>query len=214
MSVSPFSIAPFSQGLRKDLKPIVIPQGSFVDLFDAFIFRGRLKRREGYELLGRVCRRLVNIAGPAIGALNYTFNIFTAASITDTNRNVVPGTFTLIIGPGTYTFGEDPANPGHLIQTGGAPILDTTASNWIDYKINAGTVNITFTIVPVGAVTFSANYSILQPIMGVRTRETIATNQEETIVWDQTYAYNYSSVSNSFQIFNSAAHTAAGNVAV
>lgn len=49
-----FMIGPIGQGLRKDLKPFAIPEDSFEVLRNAYQFRGRIVRKTGYELLGRL----------------------------------------------------------------------------------------------------------------------------------------------------------------
>lgn len=47
-------IGPISDGLRKDVKPYAIPPDSFEVLTNAYQWRGRIVRRPGYTLLGRL----------------------------------------------------------------------------------------------------------------------------------------------------------------
>jgi len=47
-------IGPIKDGLRKDVKPYAIPEDSFESLVNAYQWRGRIVRRQGYKLLGRL----------------------------------------------------------------------------------------------------------------------------------------------------------------
>ena len=51
---SPFLIGPVKDGVRKDLKPWATPEDSFEFLINAYQFRGRIVRRQGYKLLGKL----------------------------------------------------------------------------------------------------------------------------------------------------------------
>jgi hypothetical protein len=54
MTIKEFMIGPIGEGLRKDLKPFATPEDSFETLVNAYQFRGRIVRRSGYTLLGRL----------------------------------------------------------------------------------------------------------------------------------------------------------------
>lgn len=54
MNSSNFMIGPIKDGLRKDVKPYAIPEDSFETLINAYQWRGRIVRRQGYTLLGRL----------------------------------------------------------------------------------------------------------------------------------------------------------------
>jgi hypothetical protein len=47
-----FMIAPFNVGLETDLKPWMIPDEAFAELNNAYIFRGRVRKRFGSALMG------------------------------------------------------------------------------------------------------------------------------------------------------------------
>ncbi len=47
-------IGPIPEGLRKDIKPYAIAENAFALLNNAYQFRGRVVRRQGYSLLGRL----------------------------------------------------------------------------------------------------------------------------------------------------------------
>jgi hypothetical protein len=52
MAFDRFLIAPFQDGWRTDLKPWQIPDESFAELNNAYIFRGRVRKRFGSQLMG------------------------------------------------------------------------------------------------------------------------------------------------------------------
>jgi len=54
MTTSNFIIGPVKDGLRKDQKPWSTPEDSFDTLTNAYQFRGRVVKRSGYTLLGRL----------------------------------------------------------------------------------------------------------------------------------------------------------------
>lgn len=51
---SNFLIGPIKDGVRKDIKPWATPEDSFESLINAYQFRGRIVRRQGYTALGRL----------------------------------------------------------------------------------------------------------------------------------------------------------------
>jgi hypothetical protein len=58
MTTSNFLIAPINDGLRKDIKPFATPEDSFQSLLNAYQYRGRIVRRQGYKLLGNLSNQL------------------------------------------------------------------------------------------------------------------------------------------------------------
>ncbi len=54
MTTSNFMIGPIPEGLRKDVKPFAIAENAFALLTNAYQWRGRVIRRKGYVLLGRL----------------------------------------------------------------------------------------------------------------------------------------------------------------
>jgi len=49
-----FLIGPTDEGIRRDIKPFAIPENAFETLTNAYQWRGRIVRRSGYTLLGRL----------------------------------------------------------------------------------------------------------------------------------------------------------------
>lgn len=54
MTTTNFMIGPIKDALRKDIKPFAIPEDAFETIVNAYQFRGRVVRRQGYTLLGRL----------------------------------------------------------------------------------------------------------------------------------------------------------------
>ncbi len=54
MTSKSFMIGPIPEGMRKDVKPYAIAENAFEQLTNAYQFRGRIVRRQGYTLLGRL----------------------------------------------------------------------------------------------------------------------------------------------------------------
>ena len=54
MTSQNFTIGPIPEGLRKDQKPWATPEDSFETLINAYQWRGRIIRRQGYRLLGQL----------------------------------------------------------------------------------------------------------------------------------------------------------------
>ena len=54
MTVSNFMIGPIKDALRKDIKPYATPEDSFDTLTNAYQYRGRIVKRQGYKKLGRL----------------------------------------------------------------------------------------------------------------------------------------------------------------
>ena len=71
MSIQPFLIASPKVGLERDLEPWLIPNDAFPDLEDCYLWRGRIKRRQCYSLLGRLNWQI----GTTNGGGGFTFTL-------------------------------------------------------------------------------------------------------------------------------------------
>jgi|GEM_PF-889896 len=203
--LKPFSIGPAGEGLRRDLKPISIPEDAFETLEDIYVFYGRLRRRRGYTLLGRLShfvddQSLGDVASAA-NPTTVTLDLFNLLGITDVGANVIPGPptammpFTITIAaPASYTITESPDFPGKLVASPSAGFIGGT----IDY--NTGIVTLSFSaIFADSATTITMYWANNLPAMGLRTRELDAINAEDSFGFDQTYAYRYSNTLNYWQ---------------
>ena len=204
MSYQPYYISAFEgeTGLNTYYEPFLIPEKAFTKLEDAYCFRGRVLRRSGFTLLGRL-RRLLTIKSigniSAAGAGTVVVNIFTGLGIaaTEPNAQIQPGTATnpisIIIGaPISQTLTDATGNGTMTIAPGGL----ITAAN-INY--NTGDLTLLFSgIAGASAATFTGAYYPGLPVMGLRLQELSAINQEDMIAFDQKYAYKFDVTLNQF----------------
>lgn len=182
-------------GLETDKKPFLLPDQAFQTLQNAYVWRDRVKKREGLKFLGRL-RRVLTIAAmgniSAVGAGTFSFNIFTGLGLlaTEPNAQIEPGNITNI----TITIGApisqaltDTVGTGVLTITGAGPIT----SGYINYA--TGVLTLTFSGAALAsAALITAAYYPCFPVMGISQQEVPAINDETTIFFDQKYAYVFS----------------------
>jgi hypothetical protein len=189
MAYQPFFIADLKSGLVKNPEAFIIPQDAFPTLENAYIWRGRIQRKSGYQLLDRLRRILTASALGNSPSDPWTFNVFTVLGLdtSEPDANIAPGTVTIVSGANTYT---EPANPdGTLVGVpGGSGTIDyaTGAITLIGMGIGAGT-------------TISMNYFPGLPCMGLRIREINSINIEDLIAFDTKYSYRYNTANDIFE---------------
>ena len=54
MSVKSFLIGPYEIGQENNVEPWLLPEKAFEILEDAYVWRGRVKKRFGYSLIGSI----------------------------------------------------------------------------------------------------------------------------------------------------------------
>lgn len=96
MAIDRFLIAPLDDGLRSDLKSWLIPDSAYAQLNNAYIFRGRLKKRIGSKYTGTGTGATAQLSSRLRMSLPYTRVTLTGAGvgITDGSGNAtgtVPG---------------------------------------------------------------------------------------------------------------------------
>lgn len=198
MGYSPHFIASFEDdsGQSTYYEPFLIPEKAFPVLQDAWCFRGRVMKKQGYKLIGRLQRDLTalsgtwNITSPGAGVV--ISNIFTGLGLaaTEPNAQIVPGTLAnpniISIGGAIGEVLTDQTSDGVLAV---APGVAITAAN-LDYS--TGNITMIFSgAYAASATTFTGSYYPGLPVMGLKTRETALVNEEDTIEFDQKYAYYY-----------------------
>ena len=107
-------VGPIDKGLRNDRTAFVIDNDSFPTLINAYQWRGRVKRKRGTALLGRLTRAFY--AGDAVMSLNSSGigNLFTGFGL-PASGNLVPMTLQVKAGSNVYT---DSAGTGTLSPSG------------------------------------------------------------------------------------------------
>lgn len=192
--MQPLLIGPYNLGVQQNLKPFMLPEAAFPEMLNAFIWRGRVEKKAGYVLLGRLRRILTTAASTAGfitagGAGTFSFNLFTGLNLlaTQANAQFQSGNNTpiaIVIGAQTLT---DVIGTGTMTVVGAGPI---TAA-YLNYASGVLTIMFSGALAPT-TFTFTGAYFPTLPAMGIRTREIPnSDNDEQTIFFDTRYAYRY-----------------------
>lgn len=99
-------VGPVGRGLRNDVTPFNIDDDSFPVLTNAYQWRGRIKRKRGTSLLGRLTRTIETTSIGNSGASPWTFNLYasvTPAITAEPNASIVPGSVQVFINPTSVT---------------------------------------------------------------------------------------------------------------
>jgi hypothetical protein len=188
MSTKPFFIGPIKTGMEKDLEPFLLPNDAFVTLEDCYLFRGRIERRVGNAQLGRLVESIVDGALGNTGASPFVINLITtfpAAAL-----GIQPGSVTVNIAA--------PVGPLVYVDSG-AGTLNAGGGNTgtIDYV--SGALSLIHPAAAASVVTVTFSFYTGRPVMGLRTRETVAINQEDLIAFDTEKANIFDFGANRFE---------------
>jgi len=214
MSYQPHFIASFDadSGLNTSLEPFLIPEKAFPVLEDAYCWRGRVKLREGNKLLGRLRRKLAAKAAgnfSAAGAGTVVVNLLTAIGVValeEPDAMIEPGSAAdplviTIAAPIAQVLTDATGTGVFTIAPAG---LITSAT--INY--NTGALTLVYSgAAAASAATVTGGYFPSLPVMGLRTRELIAKNNELMVAFDQKYAYLFNQTTNKFEEAPSATPT-------
>jgi len=167
-------------GLQSDLKPYAIPDDAFAELNNAYVFRGRVRKRFGGQLmrgtdaqisgLEQIQSRLKIKLGTTNGS--------------GTLAGTVPGA---IFGIGqAFSCGNEFFT---VYQTGTpANMLKTGSATTYTYNTTTGAYNI------VGSnATTDVYFYPAQPVMGLSSYEQASISDEQTIAFDTQFAYQFGS---------------------
>jgi hypothetical protein len=166
MPLKNYLIGPFQAGLERDLEPWLLPEDAFATLENAYVWRGRVRKRWGYSLIGT--NQLNSQLRMQIGTTNGSGNL----SVT------VPGSI--------YAVGQkfSVADQIFTVVTSGAASMLSTGAGTGTYNTASGAVSIT------GAAANTAVYFYPStPVMGLRLRENSNINFEEVVAFDQQFSY-------------------------
>lgn len=168
MVLKSYLIAPFNSGLINNIEPWLTPEDAFQYLEDAYVWRGRVKKRFGYSYLGDTSldsRLRINLG------------------TTDGN-----GDFSITVPGATFAVGQMFSIGTELftVNATGTPatLLDTGAATVATFNTTSGALVIT------GADATTAVYFYpATPVMGLKLRETSNVNFEDTLGFDTQFAY-------------------------
>jgi hypothetical protein len=193
--MEPLFIGPEELGIQNNLKPFMVPEKAFADLLNTLTFRGRVQRKNGYSLVGRLklaARKAGFVAGTftlsttAIGGSYSNANILADSGVgiaaVLSGARLVPGTLTITVGAVTYT---DPNSNGVLL---GNPIANTGTINYATGKLDL-TFSPALGIATNVVIAFSI-YPAL-PVMNIEQHILKSANSQQSIFFDTVYAYQY-----------------------
>lgn len=171
---SPLHICGNTTGLVQERENFLLPNDAYPVLQNAYVWRERIKRKRGYQLIGRLRLSL----GTTDGAGNF------AAVISP--QPIQNGIASFEIGSNLL---NDPGggNPVNLLTTG--PGTGT---------LNRVTGALNILAAPANTEVF---YYPGLPVMGIWTRERNNSTVDQTIFFDQNYAYVFDGVNEVFQEF-------------
>lgn len=198
MSYQPLNISGNTTGLVQNREEFILPNDAYPTLENAYVWRERIKRKQGYELLGRLQRNfsLIPRANTVLNQTFISFNVFNFLAIVEPNAQLVPGSFSLTVGaPDTSSFTDN--GLGGFTTTG----KGLSAGSSINYE--TGAVLLLFNVALTGgaAVTFSVGYYPGLPVMGIRQKENQSAVNDTTVFWDTKYAYVYNGGTMQFEEF-------------
>ena len=183
MTVQPFLIAAPKVGLERDLEPWLLPNDAFPDLEDCYLWRGRIKRRQCYQLLGRLNRQI------GMTEIDGTF------SFTLPNFPILPGASQFQVGSMNPQIFQDP-------EPTGTPDM----VNLLTPGLGSGTLVRTTGVLALNTDPALADTPVFYypglPVMGLASLESASLanqNVDTLIAFDTRFAYLNVNSPNTFQ---------------
>ena len=170
-----FLIAPFNSGLQQDLKSFLIPEDAFATLQNAYVFRGRVRKRFGGRLMGMgwdsalteplFSRFRINL-GNTDGSGNFAGTVPGAIFKIGQMFSIGDEIFTV------YQLGT----PGVMLDTGSATVKT--------YNTTTGAV-----VIHGAAATTAVWFYPAEPVMGLCNYENGPINNQPSYGFDTQFAY-------------------------
>ena len=201
MTYQPYLIANFATGVDTRLQPWLSPDDAQEELFDGYVYRGTMSKREGYKYFAigerdgspyRESRIISTLtAVPLVGLINGTNTVFTLAGTAQIARGSV-----VVTG----------SNPAQVLTDNGVGGFTGPGTGTINYT--TGAISVTFNTAPIVASTVTVTYNFMpgNPVMMIANFIT-ATNIKELIVADTQYINRYNSTLNILQDITATPYT-------
>lgn len=173
-SYSPLKIVGNSAGLVQERENFLLPDDAYPVLQNAYVWRERILRKQGFQLLGRLQRN--------IGTTDGSGNLM----VTISPQPIQPGIASFVIGTDLF---NDPGGPSPIT-------LLTNSSGTATLNRATGVLTITGS-----QLNTAVQYFPGLPVMGIRIRELANSANDQTVFFDQDYAYIFNSGTNQFQEF-------------
>ena len=168
MALKSYLIGPLEEGQQNNVEPFYLPENAYFSLEDVYVWRGKLKKRFGYSLIGS-------------DDLNSRLRVKLGTTSASGNISVtVPGTVfkvgqTFSIGREVFTVNVM-GTPAPLLKSGGATVAT--------YNTTTGAL-----VIEEGAPNTDCYFYPGEPVMGLRLREGDLGNKENLIAFDTQFAY-------------------------
>lgn len=175
MSIQSIVISNFVTGLETNVIPTKLSNEAFSRLENAYVFRDRVKQKDGVYTLGRLQREITLALGNTDGSGDLSVNL--TALIGEPTANYKPSTFSIAIGAATFT--DDGLG---VLSDGG------TGAGSINYA--SGALSISGAPVVTAAIATFTYFPGL-PVLGSANSDSAVINQETLIEFDQKYAYEF-----------------------
>lgn len=191
MAYKPEVLRNYRTGLQKNREPFIIEQDAFAQLFNAYVWRGRIKKKKGTQLLARLARVSTAVSIGNTGASPWTINtIFTASGVgaSDTNKDMIAGSVVITI-----------AGPIVFTDQGNGTLTSVTAGNSGTINYATGEIVLTHTAGAGVATTATFRYAPSRPVMGLPYRFLKPINEEQLYAFDTRYAYIFSNFNQAFE---------------
>lgn len=177
-SFQPFLISELKTGLFNYLEPWIRPIDAFDPMTNAYVYRGTLNKRQGYNLFGRMayCDNNIDLGD---GGVNYSGTLSV--------HPIVAGSFAPTDGTETFTDNGDGTLTG---SSGGSGTINYTTGAW----------TLTFNAIVAANTNIYATYTpnVNRPIMGLKQWESESTGTQALVAFDTRRAALYNTSTQQF----------------
>ena len=175
MAYDRFLIAPINTGLETDIRPWLIPDDAFETMENAYVFRGRIRKRFGSRLMG---------SGAGVQA-----QLFSRLSI-NIGTTDGAGAFSATVPGAVFKVGQlfSIGTEIFTVSVAGAPaiMLTTGASTTHTYNTNTGAV-----VIAGAAINTIVYFYPAEPVMGLTNYQIGAINNQPSYGFDTQFAYTF-----------------------
>ena len=186
-------IGPYETGVQRNVESWLLPNEAFPTLTDAYVWRGRVKKKEGYSFVGRLHIEAFKQLD-LIGITDIVGAVF-AGNINAVYLPISPGTVEITVGALVFTDYQAAASgrPNPIYNGIGTLSTNVVNANFgtIDYETGAITLNFD-PVQPLANVWLTGALTLPRlPVMGMGVYDQTAINREELVVFDEDYSYDY-----------------------